>query len=55
MRVHGCWVADNEVKAICEFLRKQGSAVYEKVELPATTRRGAAATARTATTSTGTR
>jgi len=35
MRVHGCWVADNEVKAICEFLRKQGSAVYEKVELPA--------------------
>jgi S-DNA-T family DNA segregation ATPase FtsK/SpoIIIE len=33
-RVHGCWVADNEVKAICEFLRKQGSAVYEKVELP---------------------
>ncbi len=34
MRVHGCWVADNEVKAICEFLRQQGSAVYEKVELP---------------------
>ncbi|HEY4909326.1 MAG TPA: DNA translocase FtsK 4TM domain-containing protein, partial [Methylomirabilota bacterium] len=34
MRVHGCWVADNEVKAVCEFLRKQGSAVYEKVELP---------------------
>ena len=34
MRVHGCWVADNEVKAICEFLRTQGSAVYEKVELP---------------------
>jgi S-DNA-T family DNA segregation ATPase FtsK/SpoIIIE len=33
-RVHGSWVADNEVKAICEFLRKQGSAVYEKVELP---------------------
>ena len=33
-RVHGCWVADNEVKVICEFLRKQGSAVYEKVELP---------------------
>ena len=33
MRVHGSWVADNEVKAICEFLRKQGSAVYEKVEL----------------------
>jgi S-DNA-T family DNA segregation ATPase FtsK/SpoIIIE len=34
MRVHGSWVADNEVKAVCEFLRKQGSAVYEKVELP---------------------
>jgi len=34
MRVHGSWVGDNEVKAICEFLRKQGSAVYEKVELP---------------------
>ena len=34
MRVHGCWVADNEVKAVCEFLRTQGSAVYEKVELP---------------------
>jgi S-DNA-T family DNA segregation ATPase FtsK/SpoIIIE len=34
LRVHGCWVADNEVKAICEFLRKQGSAVYEHVELP---------------------
>jgi DNA segregation ATPase FtsK/SpoIIIE, S-DNA-T family len=34
MRVHGSWVADNEVKAICDFLRKQGSAIYEKVELP---------------------
>ncbi|MBI3108698.1 MAG: DNA translocase FtsK 4TM domain-containing protein [Candidatus Rokubacteria bacterium] len=34
MRVHGSWVADGEVKAICEFLRKQGAAVYEKVELP---------------------
>jgi DNA segregation ATPase FtsK/SpoIIIE, S-DNA-T family len=34
MRVHGSWVADNEVKAICDFLRQQGSAVYEKVELP---------------------
>jgi S-DNA-T family DNA segregation ATPase FtsK/SpoIIIE len=33
VRVHGSWVADNEVKAVCEFLRKQGSAVYEKVEL----------------------
>ncbi len=34
MRVHGSWVADNEVKAICDFLRRQGSAIYEKVELP---------------------
>jgi S-DNA-T family DNA segregation ATPase FtsK/SpoIIIE len=34
VRVHGSWVADDEVKAICEFLRKQGAAVYEKVELP---------------------
>lgn len=37
MRVHGSWVADNEVKAICDFLRKQGSAIYEKVELPVIT------------------
>jgi DNA segregation ATPase FtsK/SpoIIIE, S-DNA-T family len=35
MRVHGCWVADDEVKAICEFLRTQGTAVYEEVVLPA--------------------
>ncbi|HET6368664.1 MAG TPA: DNA translocase FtsK 4TM domain-containing protein [Pseudomonadales bacterium] len=34
VRVHGSWVADNEVKAICEFLRRQGAAVYEKVEMP---------------------
>jgi S-DNA-T family DNA segregation ATPase FtsK/SpoIIIE len=33
-RVHGCWVSDAEVKAICDHLRKQGAAVYEKVELP---------------------
>ena len=33
-RVHGCWVSDPEVKAICDHLRKQGAAVYEKVELP---------------------
>jgi S-DNA-T family DNA segregation ATPase FtsK/SpoIIIE len=39
MRVHGSWVADHEVKAICEFLRKQGSAIYEKVELPEAGRR----------------
>ena len=35
MRVHGSWVSDKEVKAMCEFLRTQGSAVYEHVELPA--------------------
>jgi S-DNA-T family DNA segregation ATPase FtsK/SpoIIIE len=34
MRVHGCWVADDEVKAVCEFLRTQGTAVYEEVSLP---------------------
>jgi DNA segregation ATPase FtsK/SpoIIIE, S-DNA-T family len=34
MRVHGAWVGDEEVKAICEFLRKQGTAVYEEVVLP---------------------
>jgi S-DNA-T family DNA segregation ATPase FtsK/SpoIIIE len=33
--VHGAWVADEEVKAVCEFLRKQGTAVYEEVVLPA--------------------
>jgi S-DNA-T family DNA segregation ATPase FtsK/SpoIIIE len=35
MRVHGAWVADEEVRAICEFLRKQGTAVYEEIVLPA--------------------
>jgi S-DNA-T family DNA segregation ATPase FtsK/SpoIIIE len=35
MRVHGAWVADDEVKAVCEFLRRQGTAVYEEVVLPA--------------------
>jgi S-DNA-T family DNA segregation ATPase FtsK/SpoIIIE len=34
MRVHGSWVSDKEVKAMCEFLRTQGSAVYETVGLP---------------------
>jgi S-DNA-T family DNA segregation ATPase FtsK/SpoIIIE len=34
LRVHGSWVSDKEVKAICDFLRKQGAAVYEQVELP---------------------
>ncbi len=34
MRVHGAWVSDDEVKAVCEFLRGQGTAVYEEVVLP---------------------
>jgi S-DNA-T family DNA segregation ATPase FtsK/SpoIIIE len=34
MRVHGAWVADDEVKGICDFLRTQGTAVYEEVVLP---------------------
>ena len=34
MRVHGAWLSDEEVKAVCEFLRKQGTAVYEEVVLP---------------------
>jgi S-DNA-T family DNA segregation ATPase FtsK/SpoIIIE len=33
LRVHGAWVSDEEVKAVCEFLRKQGTAVYEEVVL----------------------
>jgi len=40
LRVHGSWVADNEVKAVCDFLRRQGSAIYEKVELPAVAEEG---------------
>jgi len=32
-RVHGAWVADEEVRAVCDFLRKQGTAVYEEVVL----------------------
>jgi S-DNA-T family DNA segregation ATPase FtsK/SpoIIIE len=35
VRVHGAWVADEEVKSVCEFLRTQGTAVYEEVVLPA--------------------
>ncbi len=35
LRVHGAWVSDDEVKAVCEFLRRQGTAVYEEAELPA--------------------
>jgi len=34
MRVHGAWVSDEEVRAVCDFLRKQGTAVYEEVVLP---------------------
>jgi S-DNA-T family DNA segregation ATPase FtsK/SpoIIIE len=34
VRVHGSWVSEEETKAVCDFLRKQGSAVYEEVELP---------------------
>jgi S-DNA-T family DNA segregation ATPase FtsK/SpoIIIE len=33
VRVHGAWVADEEVRAVCDFLRKQGTAVYEEVVL----------------------
>ncbi|RPH85488.1 MAG: DNA translocase FtsK [Candidatus Rokuibacteriota bacterium] len=35
VRVHGAWLADEEVKSVCEFLRTQGTAVYEEVVLPA--------------------
>ncbi|MBI4609678.1 MAG: DNA translocase FtsK 4TM domain-containing protein [Candidatus Rokubacteria bacterium] len=34
VRVHGSWVAEDEVKAVCDFLRKQGKVTYEEVELP---------------------
>src|ERR1700746_1309965 len=34
MRVPGAWVSDDEVKAVCEFLRTQGTAIYEEVVLP---------------------
>ena len=37
LRVHGAWVSDEEVKAVCEFLRTQGTAVYEEVVLPTET------------------
>ena len=33
MRVHGAWISDDEVKAVCEFLRTQGVAQYEEVVL----------------------
>src|SRR4029434_8400905 len=32
-RVDGAWVGDDEVRAICDFLRRQGTAVYEEVVL----------------------
>jgi S-DNA-T family DNA segregation ATPase FtsK/SpoIIIE len=35
VRVHGSLVSEEETKAVCDFLRKQGTAVYEEVELPA--------------------
>ncbi|MBI3624597.1 MAG: DNA translocase FtsK 4TM domain-containing protein [Candidatus Rokubacteria bacterium] len=31
VRIHGSWVAEDETKAVCDFLRKQGSAVYEEI------------------------
>jgi S-DNA-T family DNA segregation ATPase FtsK/SpoIIIE len=40
MRVHGAWVNDEEVRAVCEFVRGQGTAVYEDVELPPEERGG---------------
>jgi len=33
VRVHGSWVGDDEVRAVCDFLRRQGTAVYEEVVL----------------------
>jgi S-DNA-T family DNA segregation ATPase FtsK/SpoIIIE len=35
VRIHGSWVAEEETKAVCDFLRKQGTALYEEAELPA--------------------
>ncbi len=56
MRVHGAWVADDEVKAICEFLRKQGDGRLRGGRAALRRWRGRrAATAPSATTSTGTR
>jgi len=43
VRVHGSWVAEDEVKAICDFLRKQGAATYEEAELPAEAEAGESA------------
>jgi S-DNA-T family DNA segregation ATPase FtsK/SpoIIIE len=30
IRIHGAWVSEGEVRAMAEFLRKQGQAVYEE-------------------------
>jgi S-DNA-T family DNA segregation ATPase FtsK/SpoIIIE len=35
LRVHGAWVSDEEVRAVCDFLRAQGTAVYEPADLGA--------------------
>jgi S-DNA-T family DNA segregation ATPase FtsK/SpoIIIE len=35
VRIHGSWVAEDETKAVCDFLRKQGTAVYEEMKLSA--------------------
>jgi len=40
VRVHGSWVSEDEVKAVCDFLRAQGSAIYEDVVLPREESRG---------------
>ncbi len=32
VRIHGSWVAEDETKAVCDFLRKQRSAIYEEIE-----------------------
>ncbi|MFQ5827539.1 MAG: DNA translocase FtsK [Candidatus Methylomirabilia bacterium] len=33
LRIHGAWVSEEEVQSVCDFLRTQGAAVYEEVEL----------------------
>jgi len=43
VRIHGSWVGEEETKAVCDFLRKQGAAVYEEVELPVAEAGGEAA------------
>ena len=53
-RVHGAWVADDEVKAVCDFLRKQGTRSTRRSCCRPTKRWRPVATARIATISTGT-